>query len=337
MATGGGFAMDSTGIDTHKESVQVHRVDENTNPVLRERYSTTQQGLEKFLDGVRGSVCVLEACTTSYPIYDFLVANGVEVKVAHPLLLKSISGLKKTDKVDAQRMALMLKAGIIPLAHIPFQKVRVDRDLVRQHISLVQQRTSEKNRVHALLLRYRVKVGEKNLFKKKRKWLDDSVPADIRPVLEQCLEHIDYLNRMLYLVDKRIEEKAVAIPDCVLLVSMPGVAYFSALLIVSFIDGVGRFGSSERLVSYAGLAPRISQSGEKTILGHISKQGAGEMRWALTQCAWVAVRQKGKFRKFYLKKKLKIGKKKALIAVARKMLTAMFYMLKRREEFIDAC
>ncbi|MBI4210673.1 MAG: transposase [Candidatus Diapherotrites archaeon] len=180
--------------------------------------------------------------------------------------------MKKTDKVDAQRMALMLKAGIIPLAHIPTQSVRMDRDLVRQHISLVEQRTSEKNRVHALLLRYRVAVGEKNLFRKKRKWLDNGVPVEVRPVLEQCLEHIDYLNRVLYQVDKRIEEKAVANPDCVLLVSMPGVAYFSALLIVSFVDGVGRFGFSEQLISYAGLAPRISQSGEKTILGHISSR-----------------------------------------------------------------
>ncbi len=61
--------MDSTAIDTHKESVQVHRIDENiNNPVLRERYPTTQEGLGRFLEGVRGSVCVLEACTTSYPI-----------------------------------------------------------------------------------------------------------------------------------------------------------------------------------------------------------------------------------------------------------------------------
>ncbi|MBI4210540.1 MAG: hypothetical protein HY544_03480 [Candidatus Diapherotrites archaeon] len=80
--------MDNTCIDTHKETVQIHRVDENTNLVLMERYPTTQGGLEKLLAGVRGSVCVMEACSTSYPIYDFLIANGVEVKVANPILLK---------------------------------------------------------------------------------------------------------------------------------------------------------------------------------------------------------------------------------------------------------
>ena len=328
--------MDYTGIDSHKESVVVHRIDGNTNPVLRERYPTTQQGLEKFLGGVRGSMCVLEACTTSYPIYDFLVANGVEVKVAHPLLLKSISGLKKTDKVDAQRMALMLKAGIIPLAHIPSQKVRVDRDLVRQHISLVQQKTGEKNRVHALLLRYRVKEPE-NPFGKKRDWLDSEVPCEVRPVLEQSLEHIDYLQRLQYQIDKRIEKKAGENADALLLNSIPGVGYFSSLLVASFVDGVERFGSSEQLVSYAGLAPRIHQSGERTVLGSISKQGMKELRWALTQCAWVAMRKKGKLRKFYLKKKRRIGAGKAIIAVARKMLTIMFFMLKRREAFRDAC
>ncbi|MEK7075070.1 MAG: IS110 family transposase, partial [Patescibacteria group bacterium] len=245
-------------------------------------------------------------------------------------------GLKKTDKVDAQRMALMLKAGIIPLAHIPSQKVRMDRDLVRQHISIVQQKTGEKNRVHALLLRYRVSAPE-NVFGECRSWLDESVPCEVRPVLEQSLEHIACLQRMQYQVDKIIKQKVVLNPDALLLISIPGVSYFSGLLIVSFIDGVGRFGSAEQLVSYAGLAPRIHQSGERTILGSISKQGIKEMRWVLTQCAWVAVRQKGKFRKFYFKKQRKIGKKKAIIAVARKMLTAMFFMLKRREEFMDAC
>ncbi|MBI4210179.1 MAG: IS110 family transposase [Candidatus Diapherotrites archaeon] len=328
--------MDSTAIDTHKESVVVHRIDENTNPVLRERYLTTQEGLEKLLVGVRGSVCVLEACTTSYPIYDFLTGRGVEVKVAHPLLLKSISGLKKTDKVDAERMALMLKAGIIPLAHIPSQAVRLNRDLVRQHISLTQQRTAEKNRVQALLLRYRVKVG-KNLFRKKRGWLNEEVPVEVKPVLEQCLEHIDYLNRLLYRADKQIKQKASENPGAVLLTTIPGVAHFSALLLVSFIDGVERFHSAEQLVSYAGLAPTIYQSGEKKILGHISKRGTKEMRWALTQCAWLAVRHSKKFRRFYLKKKRKIGKKKTIIAVARKMLTAVYFMLKRGEEFRDAC
>ncbi len=329
--------MDSTAIDTHKESIQVHRIDENTNnPVLKERYPTTQQGMEKFLDGIRGSVCVLEACTTSYPIYDFLVANGVEVKVAHPLLLKSISGLKKTDKVDAERMALMLKAGIIPLAHIPSQSVRLDRDLVRQHISLVEQRIAEKNRVHAFLLKYGIRVQEDNLFKKKRKWLE-GVPLGVKPVLEQHLSHIDYLGEMKYQVDKEIKEKAVRNPDAVFLLSIPGVSYFSALLVVSFVDGVERFGSCEQLVSYAGLSPTIHQSGERTVLGHISKHGAREIRWALTQCAWVAIRHKGKLRKFFLKKSKKIGKKKAIIAVARKLLTAMYFMLKRREEYKDAC
>lgn len=329
--------MEYAGIDTHKESVQVHRVDGDARPVLRERFPTTDEGLRKLHAAVDGAVCVLEACSTSYPIYDFLTSRGVEVKVAHPLLLKSISGLKKTDKVDAERMALMLKAGIIPLAHIPSHKVRAERDLVRQHISLVHQITAEKNRVYSLLLRYRVIVSEKIVFKKKREWLNEEVPIEVKPILEQSLEHIDYLQRLQYQMDGLIKQKAVSNPDAVLLDSMPGVSYFSSVLIASFIDGVERFGSQEQLVSYAGLAPSIHQSGERIILGSISKQGMTELRWALTQCAWTAIRYSKKLRKFFLKKKRKIGANKAIIAVARKMLTIMFFMLKRRETFRDAC
>ena len=329
--------MEYAAIDTHKESVQVHKIDEAAQPLLRERYPVTEIGLEKLRQAVSGAVCVLEACSTSYPIYDFLTSNGIKVKVAHPLLLKSISGLKKTDKIDAERMALMLKAGIIPLAHIPTQSVRMNRDLVRQHISLVEQRTSEKNRVHALLLRYRIKVTQKNVFKKKRNWLTEEVPFELQPLLKQSLEHIDYLNNQLVSVNLLIEKKALANSDAILLTSIAGVGYFTSLLIASFIDDINRFGSSEQLVSYAGLAPRINQSGEKIILGSLSKHGMKEMRWALTQCSWAAVRYNKRFKKFYTKKSKKIGKKKAIIAVARKMLTIMYYMLKRREKFHYTC
>lgn len=328
--------MEYAAIDTHKESVQVHRIDDDARPVLRERYPTTEDGLEKLYDAVYGASCVLEACSTSYPIYDFLISRGVEVKAAHPTLLKSLSGLKKTDKVDAERMALMLKAGIIPLAHIPSQEVRMDRDLVRQHISLTQQRTGEMNRVHALLLRYKVKVQRGNPFDENDDYWKKA-PAEIKPLLEQCLKHIEYLNSMLTQVDRRIRERAKSNADAVLLMSMPGIAHFSSLLVSSFIDGVERFGTSEQLVSYAGLAPRVYQSGEKTTFGHISKHGAKELRWSLTQCAWVSAKYSRKLRKFYLKKRRKIGNKKAIIAVARKMLTIMFFMLKRRQQFIDAC
>lgn len=326
--------MQFAGLDTHKDSVNLYAVDENARLIREERFLTDNLGLVRLARMVRGMTCVLEACSTSYPIYDALTEQGITVKAAHPLLLKSLSGLKKTDKVDAKRMALMLKAGIIPEAHIPAKTVRMNRDWIQTHIGLVEQKTKEKNRVHAILLRYRIKPRVKSLFTKKAVWLESTViPNELRLVLKQHLDLIFDLKKKQKQIDVLIEEKAKQNPHAVLLQSIPGVGWFVAFLVVTNIDGIERFHSSEQLVSYAGLAPRIYQSGKTCYCGHISKAGRSELRWALVQAAWRSIKYSKRFRKKYFKLSRKIGKKKAIIAVARKLLTIMYYLLKKNEVY----
>lgn len=327
-------SMQFAGLDTHKESVQIHVVDGRAHRVREQLFPTDDLGLDRLAKVVGKATCVMEACSTCYPIYDSLTEQGIQVKVAHPLLLRTMSGLKKTDKVDARKLALMLKAGTIPEAHIPTKKVRLKRDLVKQHISLTQNGTREKNRVKAVLLRYRIRPEEKNLFGKRANWLEkNEIPDEIMPVLQQSLQHIQELKEKREQIDALIEKQAKKNKDAVLLQSIPGVGWFTAYLVVVFIDGIKRFQSPEQLVSYAGLAPSIYQSGNTRHTGHISKHGRPEIRWALCQCAWISVRKSKKFRKKYMKVKRKHGKKKAITAVARKMLTVMYFMLERKEAF----
>lgn len=329
--------MKFSGLDTHKESVQVHIVNQKTQSVREERFGTDDLGLENIWHAVRGTECVLEAGSTCYPIYDFLVERGVKVTVADPRLVKSLSGLKKTDKVDAKRLALMLKAGIIPRAHIPVPAVRLDRDLVRQHIRLTEQRTREINRLKALLLRYRIKPGTKNLFGKRANWLEKAqVAPELRLVLEQHIESIRFLVAQRKKVDSQIETKASGSEDYKRLVSIPGVGWFTAHVVIAAVDGIDRFGSINQLVSYAGLAPRVYQSGETSYSGKISKTGRVELRWSLVQAAWVAVRHSKRFRKRYLKLRRKRGKKKAIVAVARKLLATMYSLLKNKTSFKES-
>lgn len=322
------------GLDTHKESVQVHIVNQKTQSVREERFGTDDLGLENLGYAVRNAECVLEAGSTCYSVYDFLVKRGIKVTVADPRLVRSLSGLKKTDKVDAKRLALMLKAGIIPQAHIPTHEVRLDRDLVRQHIALTKQKTREINRLKALLLRYRIKPGTKNLYGKRANWLETiQVPQELRLVLEQHIESIRLLVAQRKKVDTQIETKAGGNKDGARLVSIPGVGWFTAHVVIAVVDGIHRFPSIEQLVSYAGLAPRVYQSGETHYSGKISKTGRAELRWALIQAAWSSVRHSKRFRKKYLKLKRKHGKKKAIVAVARKLLATMYSMLKNKTSF----
>ena len=322
------------GLDTHKESVLLHMIDGRGRMVREERFPTDDMSLLRLAKIVGKAQCVMEAGSTCYPVYDALTERGIKVKVAHPLLLKSLSGLKKTDKIDARRIARMLKAGIIPEAYIPTKNMRMERDLVNQHIFLVRQRTREINRVRALLLRYRIKPKAKSLFGTRANWLDEAeIPVTIKPLLQQSIEQIRRLREQQKQVDALIEEQARNNEDAVLLHTIPGVGWFTSYLVSVTVDGVGRFGTAEQLVSYAGLAPRVYQSGDTKYSGSISKTGRSELRWALGQCAWIAVGKSRKFRKKYLKLKRKHKEKKAITAVARKLLVVMYYMLKRREVF----
>ncbi len=304
--------MQFAGLDTHKDSVQLHIVDGRARSVREERFLTDDLSLVRLAKVVGKAKCVLEACSTCYPIYDSLTERGVQVKVAHPLLLRIMSSLKKTGKFDARKLALMLKAGTIPEAHISTKKVRMKRDLVKQHMSLTQNRAREINKVRAVLLRYRIKPGEKNLFGRRANWLEkNEISEEIKPVLQQSLQHIQELEGKKGQIDALIETQAKKNKQAVLLQSIPGVGWFTAYLVIMYIDGIKRFPSPEQLVSYAGLAPSIYQSGNTTHLGHISKHGRSGLRWALGQCSWIAVRKTNKFRKKYMKIKRKQGKKKS--------------------------
>lgn len=322
------------GLDTHKESVLAHVIDEKGRVVREERFSADDLELARLSRTLRNAECVMEAGTTCYQFYDTLTEQGIKVKVAHPLLLRSYCGLKKTDKIDAKKLAVMLKAGFIPEAHIPSKKVRMERDLVRQHIHLTQSRTAEISRTKALLLRHRIKPNAKNIFGKRANWLENAcIPDNVRFLLQQSINQIQSLEEQKKEVDKKITENAKTNKDAAILHTIPSIGWFTAYLTVVTIDGIERFPSAEQLVSYAGLAPRIYQSGDTRYTGRISKQGRPELRWALIQCAWIAARKSKRFRKTYLRIKRRSGQKKAIVAVARKLLTTMYYLLKKQEAY----
>ncbi|WP_207890128.1 transposase, partial [Natrarchaeobius chitinivorans] len=121
--------------------------------------------------------------------------------------------------------------------------------------------------------------------------------------------------------------------DAQLLMTIPGVSYFTSLLITSELGEIDRFSSAKKVISYAGLDPSIRQSGDKEVRGGISKEGSAPLRWALVQCANVAVRFDDYLGQFYNRLKQRKNHNIAIVATARKMLVAMFHMLSREEVY----
>ncbi len=121
-----------------------------------------------------------------------------------------------------------------------------------------------------------------------------------------------------------------------LLLSIPGINVYSAAVIAAEIDDISRFKSKEKLASYAGLVPRQDQSGARDIRGHISKHGPSALRFILVNAAHLVVRYSERMRKKYLSIVRRLGKNRAIVAIARILLETIFMMLSRNIEFVDS-
>ena len=157
------------------------------------------------------------------------------------------------------------------------------------------------------------------------------LPKLDKTLLESNLSIIDKINEEIKKIDRIIQEKAKQDNEAILLMTIPGVSYYSALLIKAEIGDINRFPNHEKLVSYAGLCPSIRQSGEKEIRGRITKQGSKLLR-ILVQCANAAVRKRNP-RNFYLRIRRRRGHNVAIVATARKMLVCIYHMLKKKEAY----
>lgn len=117
------------------------------------------------------------------------------------------------------------------------------------------------------------------------------------------------------------------------LMTIPGISYYSALMIISEIGDIGRFTDSNHLVSYSGLSPSTHSSGKKTFYGPITKQGSKYLRWILNQVTWANIRSEpdGTVGKFYAKIKRKKGS--AIAITAAKMLRIIYWVLKEHRPY----
>jgi len=193
-----------------------------------------------------------------------------------------------------------------------------------------------KNKIHAILIRNGIVHGYSDVFGKEGTTYLRSLDLEMRDryQMDNYLDTLDFLNGKVKSVMERIEEQELPNPNIKVLRSHPGIDYQLALTIDGEIGEVGRFPSWEKLTSYAGLNPSVSQSGEKCYTGHISKQGNTNLRWALVQAAHVAAQHDSRYALFFHKVKNRRNANTAYVAVARKILKTLYYMLKHHSYYL---
>jgi transposase len=273
----------------------------------------------------------IEATPSWYWLYDHIEDEGFEVKLSHPLKTKAIAYAKvKTDKVDSATLAHLLRSNLLPLSYVPEKSIRLNRELLRYRASLVKIQTGVKNKIHTILAKNNVSHGYSDLFGKEGMYFLHSLilPENYKIALEGYLTVLDVVREEIRVASKKVQQLTEKDHDALLLMTIPGMGYYSALLTKSEIGDVQRFRSAKQLCAYAGLVPSTHASGNTCFHGHITKQGSRWLRWILVEAAIHAVKRPGVLRRFYFKIERKKGGQIAKVAAARKLLEWIYHILR---------
>lgn len=260
-------------------------------------------------------------------------------KLSNPLKTKLIGeSFVKTDKIDAAALAVMLRAGLLPLVHVPPKEVRAQKNLLRQRLWLVRVQTAVKNRIHHVVDRNHVQPPEQtDLFGKRgRAWLNVLELQDPDgKMLRADLELLDTLRGHIRVTEKWIEESLETNLNIPILESLPGVGKLLAALSALEIDTIDRFSTPEKLVAYSGLAASTYSSGGKTTHGGLIPTCNHHLRYAFIEAAWTAVRVLPYFSTYFRRLRMRKSASIAIPAVARKLCEIAWHCLRKQRSYVE--
>ncbi len=259
-----------------------------------------------------------------------------EIVVGNPLKTKAIAEAKvKTDKVDAEVLAQLLRCNYLPSVWQPDDRTRQLRSWITHRKALTTQRARLKNQVQGLLGRLLVLSPYKLLWSKKGlAWLRSvQLPTHERLVLDSLLRQLLIIVQEIKTLDDQLAEVARHEPQVPLLMTIPGVNYVVALGLLAALGDISRFQDGDHAAAYLGLAPLTRQSGNRCYHGHITKAGSSQTRGLLTQSAQHASRHPGPIGPFFRRLVKRKNRSVAIVAVARKLVTIAYLMLKNNEPY----
>jgi transposase len=332
--------MNFIGVDLHKKTISNCVVSEDRQVVCRKRMSCVEEDKIREWFARQTPFQVVVEATASYEWFVKLVEPMADrVVLAHPKKLRVVAeSTRKSDKLDAQVLAEFLALDMIPESHRPTPRVRQHRCLVRHRVYVQRRITSAKTKIRRVLSNYN--RDRKSLFScSGLEYLAEvKVSAADRFALDQLIDEWQQHHRRLLDVVKELREFAKTAPVAerearALLATIPTVGPVTIDVVLSELGDVRRFSSLKKAVAYAGLAPgRRESAGRAKQLG-ITKEGSTLLRWVLTEAAWRLVVKTRYWGQIYERLRNRCGPKKAIVAVARRLLCTMVSLLKNGQPY----
>jgi transposase len=325
------------GIDLHKKSSVWVMMDEKRNVIFHTSVAShpfdINASIKKIPARLQDVKVVIEPVCGWRWVTKQLKEAGLEVHIAHPMKVRLIAESKqKTDFNDARTLADLLRAGMLPESYRVADEIYELRVVLRERYFLVQERTAVKNRLHGIVTTQGLHLvdGCNPLQKRGKKWIEKGS----NETMKELLEVISELDAHIDLLTKKISGLTKEIPEAKLLMTMPGVGPITALTVVAEVGDFSRFSSPKKLASFAGIVPKQRSSGEKVRLGSITHFGSKYLRTAMVETA-MRIREDcaPELYRFVESLAPNCGAKKARVALARKMLSIMWTMVRNNTPY----
>lgn len=339
--------MINIALDSHKRYSLCSAEDVDGNLIVEERIDHQPGAIQSYLQAFPdGSEVAVETIGNWYWIVDEIEAAGLKPLLVHARKAKLMMGcVNKTDRLDVRGLNRLQRSGTLPTVWIPPGELRDKRDLGRTRLFLVSMRTRLKNRIHATLAKYALKVnGVKDPFCKKGRLvlsdLVDRLPAHTRFASRSQLAQLDTLECEIERLELKMKALFEMTPMIQRLRSMPGVGYLLAEIIALEIGDISRFASAEHLASYSGTTPRVRSSGGKTSYGSLRKDVNHYLKWAYVEAAHSICINRDKYPQRYTSQRYnrlrqRKGHQKAIGAVARHLAVATWWMMTKKQMYHD--
>lgn len=327
------------GLDIHKKVIAycIKRIDGEL--VRQGIVAAERKALEMWLAELPGPwYGAMEATLFTGWVYDFLKPHAVELKVAHPAMLKAITAAKKkNDRADAEKIADLLRVNLLPESHMMPEELRELRRILRYRNMIMRTAVKMKNKMSGLLMEVGAQYSKKRLYGKKyfNTLLErvEDVPDSVKELLKLSRSGFDLYDGIQKKLVNALRENKLIRVRVLRLMSIPGVGEVTALTWVLEIGELERFSSSRNAISYCGLCSAQHESAGKEQRGPISKQRNKHLQTILIEAAKLAPRWNEPLAALHEKELSRGNRNRATLAVARKLVEFMLAVDRRETDF----
>ena len=328
------------GIDLHKKTISICVVNKERRKLGEKRlFCSAPETIVEYLRKLGEFQAVVEATASYEWLVRLIEPLAQRVVLAHPKKLRVIAeSTRKSDKIDARLLAEFLALDMIPQAYRPTPRQREHRVLVRHRCYVQRRIASIRTKMRRILSdsnadRPDLFTGEGLAYLAQVK-----LSAAERFAVEQLLAEWQFHQAQLKAAEAQLQEFSRQAPAAEaearqVLRSIPGVGPVTSEVVLSELADARRFRSAKCAVAYAGLAPGQRESAGKKKDLHIERTGSKMLRWILVEAAWQLVRRTGRWRMTFERLSARLGRKKAIVAIARRLLGVMIALLKSGQRY----